>query len=75
MFSIPKAAWRKNGASVPAAPGRTPSHTKHGPPESALVCLTAQYAENSNGIRGVLGVEAPAFTAGVSNVSSSGFAL
>jgi hypothetical protein len=37
--------------------------------------FTAQYAENSGAIRGVLGVEAPAFTAGVSNVSSSGFAL
>src|SRR5260370_16963700 len=40
FISIPQAAWPENGAPVPSAPGRAPSHTKHGPPESALICGT-----------------------------------
>src|SRR6476620_9166159 len=40
FIAIPQAAWRENGVPVPATPGRAPSHTKHGPPESALACGT-----------------------------------
>src|SRR5208283_3243693 len=52
FISIPRAASRENGAPVPAAPGRAPSHTKHGPPESALICDTDPHGQSARGDSG-----------------------
>jgi hypothetical protein len=46
IFVAIRDASRENGAPVPAAPGRALSHTKHGLPESALICDTGPHGKN-----------------------------
>jgi transposase-like protein len=57
--AIPRAASRENGDPVPAAPERAPSHTKHGPPESALISDTDPHGQSARGDSG-RGARAPA---------------
>src|SRR5438105_11569342 len=54
FISSPRSVWRENGAPVPAdfsqsQPGRAPSHTKRGPPESALICDTDPHGQRARG--------------------------
>ena len=59
FISVPRAASQENVAPVPAAPGRAPSHRKHGPRETALTCDTDPHAQSARGDSG-RGPRAPA---------------